>query len=757
MLLVLSFLMVPALSFSQKNVFIDACKDTSRWKGMLQQHIYDSRGEVEDDIILETFTPEEFFTPQGASIPGYTPTRPDIGPYFSFKDTSCITHDFKIRVESSFVDMNDWMQTIFGMDVIYPSRETIEKSAKKRKRIEVRDTIAPDTSKRKLKDYSVKTSVLGFVYHDGTLFFQREDRTYKSEPMAICGIKNIEVYWTYWGGKINRIDFWDYENGTEYHEDFSDCSNVQLFPKCDPELEPTLTTTHTIPYCPGDSLKMAVESDLLTDFHWAGPDGWKAEGDSITIPGKEAKSGTYTVWSQTDFCHPIYYKEIEVVIPDPKTDTAVYVSVCHGSSINLNGREVAESGTYIDTLQSSHGCDSVVTYYVTIKSERVVIEDTICSGETYQFGNEILKTEGIYTETFTNENGCDSVVTLHLYVQKPIIPTVIPLSLCKGDSLEYNGHTFKQAGNFRDTLTSANGCDSVVIYKIHALKTYDTTFVYRICSDSSVLLPTGEWVNYNYSTDTLLQFDTHECRMNTHIRVYAYPAISQKDTNLTLCGNHSILVSLDSTRHASYKWIPSAGVAQPDRRTTTVTVEKEALYHVAIATPYCRDTVKVGLTYDEPPVIQAITINPDGSDLKVETMHGIPPFQYRIDTLPEWHTAIDFDTIPIGAHQLIIKDQNGCENTKNFNYFIPVIPSPIVTPNGDGVNDTWEIKNLDKYQFYVIRIFDRWGKELVVYKNEYPGWDGTYHGERMPTTDYWYSISIHLNEQDITGHFTLLR
>jgi gliding motility-associated-like protein len=102
-------------------------------------------------------------------------------------------------------------------------------------------------------------------------------------------------------------------------------------------------------------------------------------------------------------------------------------------------------------------------------------------------------------------------------------------------------------------------------------------------------------------------------------------------------------------------------------------------------------------------------------------------------------------------------DSAGCQASKPFHYFIPIIPAPIMTPNGDGIKDTWEIKNLEHYHVYRIRIFDRWGKLLKEYVNEYPGWDGTYKGIKMPSTDYWYTVNVDLNETNISGHFTLLR
>lgn len=69
----------------------------------------------------------------------------------------------------------------------------------------------------------------------------------------------------------------------------------------------------------------------------------------------------------------------------------------------------------------------------------------------------------------------------------------------------------------------------------------------------------------------------------------------------------------------------------------------------------------------------------------------------------------------------------------------------------------WEIKNIQEFSKFVVRIYDRWGVLLKEYDNNYTGWDGTYHGAKMPSADYWYTISVDQIDTEITGHFSLIR
>lgn len=83
------------------------------------------------------------------------------------------------------------------------------------------------------------------------------------------------------------------------------------------------------------------------------------------------------------------------------------------------------------------------------------------------------------------------------------------------------------------------------------------------------------------------------------------------------------------------------------------------------------------------------------------------------------------------------------------------------TPNSDGVNDTWEMLNVEHYPKIGITIYDRWGQE--VYKTiGYPRskwWDGTRGGKKLPAATYYYVINLSIDaeeEQLITGSVTIV-
>ena len=99
----------------------------------------------------------------------------------------------------------------------------------------------------------------------------------------------------------------------------------------------------------------------------------------------------------------------------------------------------------------------------------------------------------------------------------------------------------------------------------------------------------------------------------------------------------------------------------------------------------------------------------------------------------------------------------GCEieNPKCFD------AKPFFTPNNDDVNDTWFLipSNQNEICRYKLHIFNRYGKLIRVLTNNDNHWDGTYDGNKMPSSDYWYVVYYSENGNELTykSHFALKR
>jgi gliding motility-associated-like protein len=67
------------------------------------------------------------------------------------------------------------------------------------------------------------------------------------------------------------------------------------------------------------------------------------------------------------------------------------------------------------------------------------------------------------------------------------------------------------------------------------------------------------------------------------------------------------------------------------------------------------------------------------------------------------------------------------------------------------------IPELAKCRQYQVEIFDRSGRLLYRSINNYEPWDGKYEGKNLPRADYWFVVTIHDIDEQIAGHFSLIR
>ena len=118
--------------------------------------------------------------------------------------------------------------------------------------------------------------------------------------------------------------------------------------------------------------------------------------------------------------------------------------------------------------------------------------------------------------------------------------------------------------------------------------------------------------------------------------------------------------------------------------------------------------------------------------------------------------------------QYEFKDDFGRRSTCSFDVVVvesnfPFLISQIVTPDGDGVNDRWELSNIEKYNDNTVVIMDRWGSKIFEqsnYDNVNVFWDGTNaSGAVVPTGTYFYSIEIRTADSVIkrTGFLELIQ
>lgn len=133
-------------------------------------------------------------------------------------------------------------------------------------------------------------------------------------------------------------------------------------------------------------------------------------------------------------------------------------------------------------------------------------------------------------------------------------------------------------------------------------------------------------------------------------------------------------------------------------------------------------------------------------------------YEYALDNINgPYQESNVFTNVSFGFHTVYVRDiENDCGISEEL---VSVIGFPkFFTPNGDRYNAFWQVKGISE-QFQPntqILIFDRFGKLLAEIDPLGPGWDGTFNGFNMPSSDYWFAVTLQ-DGRVFKSHFALKR
>ena len=86
-----------------------------------------------------------------------------------------------------------------------------------------------------------------------------------------------------------------------------------------------------------------------------------------------------------------------------------------------------------------------------------------------------------------------------------------------------------------------------------------------------------------------------------------------------------------------------------------------------------------------------------------------------------------------------------------------IMPPKAFSPNGDGVNDTWNIEYLVGFPNCQVRIFSRYGQKLYDSKGYGTPWDGSCDGKSLPSGTYYYLIALEKDMETMSGSITIIK
>ena len=270
--------------------------------------------------------------------------------------------------------------------------------------------------------------------------------------------------------------------------------------------------------------------------------------------------------------------------------------------------------------------------------------------------------------------------------------------------------------------------------------------------------------------------DGNNCSFDSTILVdTSNVLIADAGLDTSLCLNECVIITGTAYGTASYSlvWLDSLGNVVSNADTLEICSNNILIYQYTLqATDQnCISTDEVVVTTNPLPAVEA---GANISELYGETVElgGNPTA--AVGATVSWSPSTNFYSLDdtsslnpeielISSQQyfVTVTDTNGCVSLDS----LLVTPIPEIyygtgfTPNGDGVNDVWEIDRIDDYPNCVVEIYNRWGEQLFRSVGYAQKWDGEYNNKPLPVGTYYYVIELNDPKfpDPYTGPITIMR
>ena len=234
-----------------------------------------------------------------------------------------------------------------------------------------------------------------------------------------------------------------------------------------------------------------------------------------------------------------------------------------------------------------------------------------------------------------------------------------------------------------------------------------------------------------------------------------------------ICQNDS--VQLKASGGNGYEWQPATNLSSSTIAAPFASPLTTSTYNVIVSNQYmCRDTASVLVTVLYKPTADAgpdrtiisgnsivLLAKATGTDLTYEWLNATSINDPHL-LQPTVKPSIDTRYI------LNVTSGNGCGNAKDT-MFVKVYSAVYIpnafTPNGDGINDTWNIPALDAFNNFDEFVYNRYGELVFKNSNSNKPWDGTYKGKKVPMGAYTYYIDLKIGNGlgKMTGTVLVIR
>ncbi|MFD2823204.1 T9SS type B sorting domain-containing protein [Lacinutrix iliipiscaria] len=482
------------------------------------------------------------------------------------------------------------------------------------------------------------------------------------------------------------------------------------------------------PTCDGGTATITGTAGGTFTFNPVPGDGAMIDGATGTITNGTSNV-TYTVEYTTPGVCPA--SSIEMVTVFPSEDASFTMNPgCGGGTANIIGDI---GGTFaFNPVPSDGAMIDPVTGTVTNGG----------SGETY-------------TVEYTTSGPCPESTTENVFIFFEDDASFTMTPNCDGATATVTG-TF--GGVFTFDIDPADGSiiDSVTGEVTNATPETTYSILYTTagtCMASSVETFTVYPLPFVDLEDYVLCIDNDGNTVNTPIIETGLSTIDYS-FEWTEVSNPGVVLGTDSTYEPTQAGTYSVVVTDNITGCSTVLGDPNTISIVTNSLPPSGLIAQViSETFADVNVIQA-SVDDNGATYEFSIDGG--PFEGN-----GTNSFIFTDVMP-GEHIITVRDANGCGDDSTV---VLVVDYPLFfTPNNDGFNDTWQVVGIDNQLDAKIYIFDRYGKLLKQLSPNGAGWDGTFNGYPLPSSDYWFSLEYRepnnltdSSKKEFKAHFTLKR
>jgi gliding motility-associated-like protein len=488
------------------------------------------------------------------------------------------------------------------------------------------------------------------------------------------------------------------------------------------------------PICSGESYSIDTKLPVSYDYKWY------KDGSSIPIQGETSpvlnvtSTGTYKV--EVIFTPATCLATDEITIEfTPKIDlTNTSLTQCDDNGDGISIFDLTKADAII---KKNNTTLNLVGYYESLANAQGNINPIL--NPTSYINNPAIQ---ILFARVNNTFNCVNYAQLNLVIANNAIASQNPVLTCDADETQDGLYQFDLNAQVSSQVLAGLPTGMMVEYY---LNTTDAISQKNPLPNIFKNLTANQQVIY---ARILNGADCYGIVPITLV-VNAFIPSDFQDENAGICLGISINLSV-SSGYLSYLWNTGA-------TTNSIKVETSGNYSVAVTDVIgCKAIKKFAVTNSEVATITGAKVSDfAGSENSILLeFAGVGNYEFSLDGIIYQDNPMFIGVAP-GNYLAYTRDKNGCGISAPFEIYVIDYPR-FFTPNGDGYNDAWKIKNLDLFPNASLIVYDRYGKLVQEINAIYPSWNGTYQENDLPADDYWFTLNFG-NGKIIKGHFSLKR